>query len=114
MKILLGVLIAFGFLVFILLFVYLRNRFGLKDKNLGGIQRSPKLPPPKPPEEAFLPGSVITRSAAIAEVLEELEKRPRIIELSGEKRKHQHRLFLTKKDVLRSYIVDTLLDKPKF
>jgi hypothetical protein len=99
--------------LFYLFLVYLRNRFGFKDKNYGGIQRSPRLEPPKEPEAEFLPGSETRRSAELDDILDELEaeaKRTRLAMHSKPKR----RIFLTHKEVVRSYIIDALLDKPKF
>lgn len=113
MNVLIGILIFVGLIASYLMFRYLRILLGSKDKNYGGIQRSPRLDPPKEPEKEFLPGSFMDRTF-IDEIHKELEGGLKVTGSDDEDKKPKRRLFFSKKDVIRSYIVDTLLDKPKF
>ncbi|MFK7923219.1 MAG: hypothetical protein AB8H47_14745 [Bacteroidia bacterium] len=112
MNVLIGILIVFGLIAGILLIRYLRILMGSKDKNYGGIQRSSRIDPPKETEKEFLPGSIMDRTF-IDEIHKELEGGLKVTG-DDENKKTKRRLFFTKKDVMRSYIVDALLDKPKY
>ncbi|MEL7340637.1 MAG: hypothetical protein AAGM67_09140 [Bacteroidota bacterium] len=113
MNVLIGILIVIGLIVGYLAFRYLRILLGSKDKNYGGIQRSPRLDPPSEAEKEFLPGSFMDRTF-IDEIHKELEGGLKVTGTDDDEKKPKRRIFFSKKDVIRSYIVDALLDKPKF
>ncbi len=113
MNVLIGILIVVSLVAGVLLFRYIRILLGSKDKNYGGIQRSPRLDPPRETEKEFLPGSFMDRTF-IDEIHKELEGGLKVTGSEDEKGKPKKRIFFTKKDVIRSYIVDALLDKPKY
>ena len=103
-------LILFGGLAF--LFVRsVRIKLGLKDNNSGAVQHIRKLLPPPSAEDLFLPGSHMEPEGQ--ELLRQhIEETPEIEILTPPKKKK--RLFKNKQDILRAYIADTVLDKPKW
>ncbi|MEM7659417.1 MAG: hypothetical protein AAF399_25080 [Bacteroidota bacterium] len=98
----------FGFL----LFRYLRIRFGFKDSNYGGVQHIRQREPKPDVENLALPGSRMGTEKRVADVREEMKQELHIQTYrdAGKKRK----LFVSKADIKRSYIIDALLERPKF
>ena len=104
-----GAIILFGFLF--LLVRALRIKLGLKDSNAGAVQHIRKLLPPPSAEDLFLPGSHMEGS--VSDILKQhIEETPEIEVLTPPKKRR--RLFQRKQDILRAYIADTVLDKPKW
>lgn len=94
-----------GLLLF--LFIrYLQMRAGLKDQ-FSGVQHASRKDPPAPDEEIFLPGSRLGSSALPGVTID----RPESPQKTSSKAK---RLFRSKEDIRRSYIIDALLERPKF
>ncbi|MEM8890166.1 MAG: hypothetical protein AAGD28_19485 [Bacteroidota bacterium] len=103
-----------GIILFGLLFLLvraLRIKLGLKDNNSGAVQHIRKLLPPPSAEDLFLPGSHMEGS--VSDLLKQhIEETPEIEVLTPPKKRR--RLFQSKQDILRAYIADTVLDKPKW
>lgn len=103
-----------GIILFGLLFLLvraLRIKLGLKDNNSGAVQHIRKLLPPPSAEDLFLPGSHMEGS--VSDILKQhIEETPEIEVLTPPKKRR--RLFQSKQDILRAYIADTVLDKPKW
>jgi len=103
-----------GLILFSLLFLLvraLRIKLGLKDNNSGAVQHIRKLLPPPSAEDLFLPGSHMEGS--VSDILKQhIEETPEIEVLTPPKKRR--RLFQSKQDILRAYIADTVLDKPKW
>lgn len=89
---------------------YLLLRMGVKDNNYGGVQHAPKLPPPPPPPADFLPGSR-SGAASAAESLQRVMNEGPQVETGGRSRKNRRP---SRRDIVRSYLVETLIDKPKW
>lgn len=103
-------LILFGGLAF--LFVRsVRIKLGLKDNNSGAVQHIRKLLPPPSAEDLFLPGSHMEPEGQEL-LMQHIEETPEIEILTPPKKRI--RLFKNKQDILRAYIADTVLDKPKW
>ncbi|MDW3649206.1 MAG: hypothetical protein R8P61_19215 [Bacteroidia bacterium] len=102
-------IVVFGLLF--LLIRSLRIRFGLKDNNSGAVQHLRKLLPPPSAEDLFLPGSHMEVSGSDL-LKQHINETPEIEILSPKKKRK--RLFQSKQDILRAYIADTVLDKPKW
>jgi hypothetical protein len=88
---------------------YLLLRMGVKDNNYGGVQHAPKLPPPPPPPADFLPGSR-SGAASAADSLQRVMNEGLQVE-TGSRRKLRRP---SRRDLIRSYLVETLIDKPKW
>jgi len=103
------VILILGFLFFF--WRHLKIKFGLKDSNNGAVQHSRREVPPPTAEDLFLPGSHMEIDQQ--QILEEhLKDTPQIEILTPKKQKK--RLFRNKDDIMRAYIADALLDKPKW
>lgn len=113
MEVLITILIGLFCLLAYLLVRYLRIRIGLKDSNYGGVQHSLREVPPPPPESLFLPGSRSDNAPTVAEIMQELEKDMKVQKNIGRKRKREP-VFQNKLDIKRAYIIDAILDKPKW
>lgn len=100
-----------------LLFLYLLLRYlwivsGLKDSNSGGVQHSARLEPTRLSEEPFLPGSRAGMEDSVARIKEEMSRGLKI--QTFKKRGNSRRPFNTKADIRRSYIIDAILERPKW
>ncbi|MEL6624309.1 MAG: hypothetical protein AAFQ83_13535 [Bacteroidota bacterium] len=105
MQVLLIILLSLLVIALLLYVRYLRVRVGLGDSAGGGVQRMPQRAPTRPLNEAFLPGSR-TGSSSKKDKGKEEEPAPR--------KKRKARPFTSKADIKRSYIIDALLERPKF
>ncbi|MEL6695739.1 MAG: hypothetical protein AAFU33_22730 [Bacteroidota bacterium] len=103
MQVLLIILLSLLVIALLLYVRYLRVRVGLGDSAGGGVQRMPQRAPTRPLNEAFLPGS---RTGSSSKKDKEEEPAPR--------KKRKARPFTSKADIKRSYIIDALLERPKF
>ena len=105
--------ILFCILLFITLplayigFRYLRIKFGFKDNNYSGVQRIPRQSPPKNSSEAFLPGSRAGDDSSVELLKKHLQE-----DETTKKKKKPKRVFNSKLDIKRAYIIDAILDKP--
>ena len=92
----------------------LRLKYGLKDSNYGFVQHSPKTIPVNK-EDLVLPGS---RSKPVGSGLEDvkatLEKGLTVSKPALRRRKTKKRPFTTREDIRRSYLIDALLERPRF
>lgn len=96
--------ILVGFILFLLLrFLYVRA--GFKDRNYAGVQRSFREEIPDDMGQSFLPGSRSSDDSQDAEM--------ELLDSLGQ-RKRRRLPFSSKKDIKRSYIMDALLDKPRW
>lgn len=113
-----SIAIFFGSLL--LLFLLLRLRYGyvqgrLKRGREGGVQHSSLLLPPKDTTTEFLPGSRAGMEDSVEKIKKVMAEGLHIKRLDAEKRRRRHPLaFTTKRDIMRAYIVDAILDKPKW
>ncbi|MEL6131769.1 MAG: hypothetical protein AAFR59_00145 [Bacteroidota bacterium] len=105
MQALLSIILLLVIISLLLYIRYLRVRAGLGDNAGGGVQRMPQRAPSRPLNEAFLPGSRSTGKKK-----EEKEEKPK----SGDIKRKKARPFTSKADIKRSYIIDALLERPKF
>ncbi|MEO0896899.1 MAG: hypothetical protein AAFY71_10900 [Bacteroidota bacterium] len=98
--------LSISILGLILYIIYLRNKYIVPNQTTANVQTLPKKEPPKDHSEAFLPGSKVDNNAAsfIDELYEGLE----------ENKKKRPRPFKSKADIRRAYIVDAILEKPKY
>lgn len=108
----------FGVLISIaILFLYLGLRYlwiiaGLKDNNSGAVQHSSRAIPPNLSQEPFLPGSRAGMGDAVAQLQEEMKQGLKI--QTFKKRSNAYRPFSSKQDIRRSYIIDAILERPKW
>ena len=113
-----GILILFGsiFTAILLLWLrYVRVRASLSDRKSGGVQHSSFLPPPKDTTEDFLPGSRMGQDSSVEKMKAIMAEGLHINRLGAGKRRRRHPLAISsKRDLMRSYIVDAILDKPKW
>lgn len=107
-----GVLLSIAAIFLYLLLRYLWIASGFKDSNSGGVQHTSKLDPPKPKEEPFLPGSRAGMDDAVARIQEEMKHGLKI--QTFKKRRNAYRPFSSKQDIRRSYIIDAILERPKW
>ncbi|MEO0473804.1 MAG: hypothetical protein AAF206_29610 [Bacteroidota bacterium] len=91
---------------------YLRLLLRTKDSNYGGVQRSLRPSEKKATEGAFLPGSRVDIDDLFAEIDKELDNGLEV-EILGKKSAMQQ-MFGSKNDIKRSYIIDAILERPKF
>ena len=96
------VLCILGLLLYIR---YLRSRYILPNRSTGSIQQLSQKKPKIDTTTPFLPGSKVGRK----EILKDLE-----VNINRTKKLKKNRLFASKEDIKRSYIIDAILDKPKF
>ena len=111
MKLFLSILIGILLLLLYLFFRYLRIHFGLKDSNYGGVQHSLQVPPAVSTEELFLPGSRADEEDAVIKIKKALEEG---LEVKVSKASKHKKLFRNKQDIKRAYIIDKLLERPKW
>lgn len=91
-----------------LLIRYLRMQLGLREQGYGGgVQHSPKLEPDLGNEEIFLPGSRVSD-------LVDSDAELAAYDVQASSSSKAKRLFRSKEDIRRSYIIDALLERPKF
>jgi len=98
-------LLSLCILLLLLYIRYLRNRYVLPNRTTGNLQQLNKRPPKVDTTLPFLPGSKVGEK----KYLEDLEVR-----VTTPKKKKKLRYFSSKEDIRRSYIIDALLEKPKF
>ena len=90
----------------------LRLKYGHKDSNYGFVQHSPKTIPENK-EDLVLPGSRSQpKLSELEDVKETLEAGLRVVKSPPQKAKI--RPFNTREDIRRSYLIDALLERPKF
>jgi hypothetical protein len=96
-------------------FLWLRflRRFRFQSRNAGTVQRIRRQPPPPPPVEAFLPGSRLADRDTVHQAAEEMRSELHI-ERIPPSRKTRLVHELRRIDMRRAYMVDMLLDKPKW
>ncbi|MDX2247695.1 MAG: hypothetical protein SF052_13000 [Bacteroidia bacterium] len=113
MKALIIILLAIAAFMGFLYFRHLWVKLGFKDNNYGGVQNMPRLAEAKNHEEAFLPGSRSGQDDSLEKIAKVMAEGLEIQKLTKRK-KQRPRLFTSKKDFQRAYIIDALLEKPKF
>ena len=96
----------------LLWFRYLQIRLGFKDSNYGGVQHIRQMPPKPDPQAISLPGSRMGEAQLVEDLRKEM-KQELHIQTYG-KNKYKRRLFVSKADIRRSFIIDSLLERPKF
>jgi hypothetical protein len=97
-----------------LLVRYLRNRSSAKDSNYGGVQYTARWTPPPPPPESFLPGSRRTPDPEEARIAQEILAQGPVIEQMAPARRQTRRPLLSRRDLKRTFILEAILDKPKW
>ncbi|MCI4667705.1 MAG: hypothetical protein MRZ79_06050 [Bacteroidia bacterium] len=95
-------LVILGLLLYIR---YLRNKYVRPNTSLGNFQQLAKRPPKVDTTIPFLPGSKVGGKA----ILEDLE-----VKVSKREGRRKDRPFSTREDIRRSYLIDALLEKPKY
>lgn len=103
-----------GLLIIIGLFYirYLRLKYGLKDSNSGGVQHISQLAPKVSSDDLALPGSRLGEDQRLKKVKEEMSHGLHIE--TYKKSKTKRKLDMTRMDLKRSYMIDALLERPKF
>lgn len=96
---LLGSLAAFFLIVFLR---YLSIRLGFRDRNFTQVQRTLREQPPISQTEGFLSGSKPVKNE---DEDTDRSRRPKT---------RKHLPFQSRADIKRSYIIDAILDKPKW
>ncbi|MEM7375236.1 MAG: hypothetical protein AAF587_41965 [Bacteroidota bacterium] len=91
---------------------YLRLKYGLKDSNSGGVQHINQMPPKVNNDDLALPGSRVGIDKRILKVKEEMSHGLHIE--TYKKTKPKRKLGMTRADLKRSYMIDALLERPKF
>ncbi|MEM9986949.1 MAG: hypothetical protein AAF804_17795 [Bacteroidota bacterium] len=113
----LGPLILIGLILatFALLYLrYLALQRRMKEAGSGSVQYTGKMEPPKLDDDLFLPGSRLgERMDGRPSELANLEVTP---EVNKPKKRTARRrgIIRDRADIRRSYIVDALLERPKF
>lgn len=113
MKVFLVLILATGAFA---LFLYLRHlwtKLGFKDNNYGGVQNMPRMAEQKNHEEAFLPGSRSDQDDSIERIARVMAEGLEIQTFSNNK-KPKPKIFKSKSDFKRAYIIDALLERPKY
>ncbi len=96
---LIGALLSFILIVFLR---YLWIRLGIKDRNYTQVQRVLRLEPRPEASEGFLTGSKLSQST------------PQNTEPKPVRKIKTYRPFQSITDIKRSYIIDAILDKPRW
>jgi hypothetical protein len=109
---LLLLLVSTGLLYFRYVLSWRRSERG----SYGGVQHTTRMPAPKLGDELFLPGSRLgERVDSRDKELDTLEVKAEITRPKKKKNQTRHRgIIRNKADIRRSYIVDALLERPKF
>ena len=89
---------------------YVRIKFGFKDNNNSGVQRISRKSPPKRVDDMFLPGSRAEEDSSLEALKRTLRQNQPVKKTSS----RQEPLFTSKKDIKRAYIIDAILDKPRW
>ncbi|MEZ4829925.1 MAG: hypothetical protein R3C61_27125 [Bacteroidia bacterium] len=113
MKVILTIFIAAGVFILYLYLRHLWTKLGFKDSNYGGVQNMPRLVEYKLTEEAFLPGSRAGEADSLEKIAKVMAEGLEIQKFKN-KKKAKPRVFTSKRDFQRAYIIDALLEKPKF
>ncbi|MEZ4776078.1 MAG: hypothetical protein R3D00_23075 [Bacteroidia bacterium] len=113
MKVFLILILTIGAFLLFLYFRHLWTKFGFKDNNYGGVQNMPRMAEQKNHEEAFLPGSRAGEMDSIEKIAKVMKEGLEIQKFSNNK-KPKPRIFKSKSDFKRAYIIDALLEKPKY
>lgn len=111
MRTLLVIIIALLAFMAYLWIRYLLRRSGIKGSNIGMVQHAPQWIPPPPPPSGFLPGSRVSDRAATRERDNALNAGPQIEQIRFRRVRRQGP---DRKDMRRSFMMDALLDKPKW
>ncbi len=90
---------SFGLMILVIFLRFLAIKSGLKDRNYSQVQRIPKKE--KVERRAPSPGSQLARQLPPSEEPEPLFKAPK-------------RPFASHEDLRRSFLIDTILDKPRW
>lgn len=108
------VLLLSALALYLLLYLrYRRIQARIRDTLPGRVQHSERLEPPKE-VQPFLPGSRLQdRMADLGKELETLEVKPEVRK-TPKKTAKRRSVVRSHADIRRSYIVDTLLERPKF
>lgn len=92
---------------------YRRIQERIQDSLTGKVQHMEKLVPPQE-YEPFLPGSRLTdRMSELGKELDQLEVKPEI-RRPHKKTAKRRGIVSSRGDIRKSYIVDALLERPKF
>ncbi|MEL6670644.1 MAG: hypothetical protein AAFR61_00485 [Bacteroidota bacterium] len=108
-----GTCFLLGLFSFMILRYLLNYRLGVRNAASVRVQRSQRQAPPPKEEGLFLPGSHAQQEDSVSSLIEELEK-GRNLQKSQRKMRKSLLGFSTKEDLKRAYLLDSLLDKPKW
>ncbi|RMG67459.1 MAG: hypothetical protein D6722_13095 [Bacteroidetes bacterium] len=113
-----GILLFFGTILLLILLLalrYLQVRSSLRNAKAGSVQHSSLRPPPKDTTVDFLPGSRAGAESSVEKMKTIMQEGLHVKHMDDRGRRRRHPLALTgKRDLMRSYIVDAILDKPKW
>lgn len=108
--IILSILALYGFLYL----RYLRIRANMTQTLTGNVQYSVRRAPSGEPEP-FLPGSLLRdRMKDLGKELDDLEVKAEVSPKSRSRKDRRRGVIRSRADIRRSYIVDALLERPKF
>ena len=94
-----------------LYFRHLRIQLGFKDSNYGRVQHTQRLPKPKEAQGNFLPDSRANLPDAVDEIAKAMEEGLEVFQF---RRKRKNNPMGSKLDMKRAYIIDAILERPKF
>ena len=113
MKAILIILLMVALFTAFLFFRHLRIQLGFKDSNYGRVQHTQRLPKTKEKQETFLPGSRADLPDAVDEIAKAMEEGLEVFQFK-KKKKNKGNPLGSKLDMKRAYIIDAILERPKF